>query len=95
MPGIILIKLQEQNSGQGLDRFFFFFSDSQMIQNYGHQTLVRKKNGATFNRKHLNATHLDNVISPQLFLFKANKSKHKTFPSFPIKFITLSDKMTK
>jgi hypothetical protein len=39
--------------------------------------------------------HLDNAKSPQLFLFKANKSKHKTFPSLPIKVITLSDKMTK
>lgn len=93
MLGIILIKHQGENSWQCLDKIFF--SDSQIIQNYGHQTLVRKKNGDTLNRNHLNATHLDNVISPQLFLFKANKSKHKTFPSFPIKFITLSDKMTK
>lgn len=46
-------------------------------------------------RNHLNASRLDNVISPQLFLFKANKSKHKTFLSLPITFITLSDKMTK
>lgn len=66
-----------------------------MIQNFGNQMLVRKKNGDMLNRNHLNATRLDNVISPQLLLFKANKSKHQTFPSFPIKFIILSDKMTK
>lgn len=95
---IILIKFQGWNSGQGLGGIFLLFfilrqpNDSKLWQN---QTLVREKNTDTLNRNHLNATRPDNVISPQLFLFKANKSKHKTFQSFPIKFITLSDKMTK
>lgn len=73
----------------------FFLKDKQIIQNYGNQILAEKKNSDMLNRNHLNAVSLDNIIFPQLFLFKTNKNKHKTFPSPPIKFITLSDKMTK